>query len=91
MSKSAYEVLLATKFSRVDEGEADRIGLKLAARARRDSHAGFTLWLKTLKASSSNCPPEFVSMHPAEANRIQQIEALPPIVLLLYQAARRGS
>ena len=90
LTNAAYEALLATKFSRVDESEADRIGLELTARAAYDPRAGITLWQKMLKASSGSRPPEFLSTHPAEANRVQQIESLLPTVMPLYEAARRG-
>jgi predicted Zn-dependent protease len=79
--------LIATKFSRTDESEADLIGLELAARAGYDPRAGITLWKKMMQANSGNAPPEFLSTHPAEANRVQTIEALLPTVMPLYQAA----
>jgi len=84
-----YQALIATKFSRTDETEADRIGLELAARAGYDPHAGVTLWNKMLAANSGGRPPEFLSSHPAEANRAHQIEALLPTVTPLYQAAAK--
>ena len=90
LANTAYEVLVAPSFSRVDENEADRIGLELSARAGYDPRAGITLWQKMLKASQGGRPPEFLSTHPAEASRIQQIEALLPTVMPLYEAARKG-
>jgi predicted Zn-dependent protease len=42
-----------------------------------------------MKASAGGRPPEFLSTHPAEANRVQQIESLLPVVMPLYESAPR--
>lgn len=84
-----YQSLVATRFSRTDENEADRMGLGLSARAGYDPRAGVTLWQKMLKAKSGDSPPAFLSTHPTEASRVQQIQELLPTVLPLYKAARR--
>lgn len=89
MANTAYQALVATRFSRVDEAEADRIGLELTARAGYDPRAGVALWQKMMKANQGSRPPEFLSTHPAEANRIEQIQALLPTVTPLYEQARR--
>jgi len=89
LASTAYQALIATKFSRVDESEADRMGLELTARAGYDPRAGISLWQKMMKANQGGRAPEFLSTHPAEANRIQQIESLLPAVIPLYEAARR--
>jgi len=86
----AYQTLIATRFSRTDESEADRIGLELTARAGYDPRAGVGLWQKMMRAKSGGGVPEFLSSHPADASRVQQIEALLPAVMPLYTAARRS-
>ena len=86
----AYQTLIATRFSRTDESEADRMGLELTARAGYDPRAGIGLWQKMMQAKSGGGMPEFLSSHPADASRVQQIEALLPAVMPLYTAARRG-
>ena len=89
LANSAYDALVATKFSRDDESEADRIGLELAARAGFNPAAGAELWKKMLKAHQGGGQMEFLSTHPTETARIQQIEGLLPVVMPLYESARR--
>ncbi|MFT4720354.1 MAG: putative Zn-dependent protease [Candidatus Azotimanducaceae bacterium] len=88
MASSGYQALVASKFSRNDESESDRIGLELAARAGFDPRAGITLWKKMIAASGGNAPPEFLSSHPAGASRVKQIESLLPTVMPLYRATQ---
>ncbi|HEX8874664.1 MAG TPA: M48 family metallopeptidase [Nitrosospira sp.] len=89
LANVGYEALIATHFSRTDEAEADRIGLELSARAGYNPRAGITLWQKMINANAGGQMPEFLSSHPADSTRVQQIESLLPIVMPLYQAARR--
>ncbi len=90
LANAGYEALIASRFSRNDETEADRIGLELSARSGYDPRAGVTLWQKMIRASQGGGrPPQFLSSHPAEANRVQQIEALLPTVMPLYAATRQ--
>jgi predicted Zn-dependent protease len=73
--------------SRVDETEADRIGVELAARAGYDPRAAVTLWEKMQKLGKSQ-PPQFLSTHPSHANRISELREVSAKVMPLYEAAR---
>jgi predicted Zn-dependent protease len=88
VANAGYEALVATRFSRNDESEADRMGLELTARAGFDPRAGVSLWQKMIAASQGGQPPQFLSSHPTQASRVQEIQALLPTVLPLYAAAR---
>jgi predicted Zn-dependent protease len=89
LAGAGYQALVATRFSRGDETEADRIGLELTARAGFDPRAGVTLWQKMIAANSGGRSPEFLSSHPAESSRVQEMQSLLPIVMPIYAAAQR--
>jgi predicted Zn-dependent protease len=78
--------LLTLKFSREDEGEADIVGMELAARAGYDPAAGVTLWQKMMEASKG-APPQFLSTHPAGETRIKDIEDKLPKVQPIFARA----
>ena len=65
-------------FSRKHELEADRYGLIWTAMAGYNPREAIALWQRMEAASSGNRPPEFLSTHPAESSRIQQLEKYMP-------------
>lgn len=70
-----YGMLLP--FSRSHESEADHVGLLLAAAACYDPKEAPELW-KRMSSLGTQKPPEFMSTHPADATRIQQLNAWMP-------------
>ena len=84
-----YRTFIATRFSRTDENEADRMGLELMARAGYDPRAAVTMWQKMISAKHGSQPPAFLSSHPTDESRVQAIQALLPTVMPLYAAAQR--
>ena len=74
--------------SRLHEVEADRIGVELAARAGYDPRAAVRLWDK-MASRSSGSPPQWMSTHPAHANRQRDLADYAARVMPLYEASRR--
>lgn len=88
-TEASYQTFTATRFSRSEEYEADRIGLELMARAGYDPRAGVTFWQKMVNIKDGLHPPEFVIGHPTDANRAQMIQSLLPVTLPFYEAVRQ--
>ncbi len=80
-------VALTLPHSREQEREADRMGLELAARAGYDPNAAVSLWRK-MGANAGGKPPEFLSTHPSDDSRINDLQRLIPTVMPLYQEAK---
>ena len=71
-------------YSRLQESEADHIGLILMARAGYDPRAAIPFWQR-LNASPGSRPPEMLSTHPAPETRIANIKALLPKAMTYYR------
>ena len=76
-------------YSRRDEYEADRIGLMLMADAGYDPRESVVFWqrMQTMGEARGSKPPEFLSTHPTDAHRIQQLEQYLPEAMQRYYAA----
>ncbi len=88
LSSIVLNVTLNLPNSRVDEIEADRIGVELAARAGFDPAAAVTLWQKMSQLGGGR-GPQFLSTHPSPENRIRDLQDYANRVMPLYQAAQR--
>jgi predicted Zn-dependent protease len=74
-------------YSRVQESEADHIGLILMAKAGYDPRGAITLWQR-MNAKGGARPPEFLSTHPAPESRIRDIESQIPEAMRYYKVRR---
>lgn len=82
------DVTFGLPYSREFEREADRIGVELAARGGYDPRAAITLWQKMAQAGGGGMP-QFLSTHPSDQSRIQDLQTYTQRVMPLYQQARR--
>jgi len=72
-------------FSRKHEYEADHYGLIWAAMAGYNPQEAIPLWERMQKAASGQRPPEFLSTHPSEGNRIEQLKKFMPEAMKYYK------
>lgn len=72
-------------FSRKDEYESDHYGLWWAAMAGYNPQEAIPLWERMEKAGGGQKPPEFLSTHPSEGNRIEQLKKFMPEALKYYK------
>ena len=74
-------------WGRAQESEADHVGLILMAKAGYDPRAAVDIWKRMAEAAKGQRASEFLSTHPSEATRIQQIEGWLPEALTYYRPA----
>ena len=92
---SAYGVGVALPNSRAQETEADFVGLQLMAKAGYDPREAVPFWERMSGCPrkmigkfcfrSQNAVPEFLSTHPSDVTRINQIEAWIPQAMRFYR------
>jgi predicted Zn-dependent protease len=81
-------VLGMLPFSRSHETEADRIGLQIMAIAGYNPDEAAELWRRMKAKSGGQAPPEFMSTHPSNDTRINNLTAWAP--LARQEAAKFG-
>ncbi len=90
----AYGVNVSLPFNRRQESEADYVGLRLMAKAGYDPREAVPFWermsgcprqmIDKLCFRSQHAIPEFLSTHPSDVTRINQLEAWLPEALNDY-------
>ena len=71
-----YGILLP--YSRLQEYEADKLGLVFMSMAGFDPSAAVAFWERMAAQNKGGAPPELLSTHPTDANRIARIREFLP-------------
>jgi len=77
-----YGVLLP--FSRTQESEADHLGLIFMAMSGYDPNESVSFWQR-MSAQGGQAPPEFMSTHPSDQTRINNLKKLIPEAMQYYK------
>ena len=73
-------------YNRIQESEADRIGLILMAKAGYDPEAAVRFWEHFASEKKDKAQlPQFLSTHPSDASRIQALRSLVPEARQYYK------
>jgi len=75
-------------FSRLQETEADKLGLIFMAMAGYDPHKAVDFWKRMASQQEGAAPPEFLSTHPSDETRIQKLNELVPEAMKYYSVQR---
>jgi predicted Zn-dependent protease len=71
-------------YSRLQEGEADHLGLIFMAMADYDPNSAVEFWQRMADNAGAK-PPEFLSTHPSDENRIRKIKSEIPEAMKYYK------
>ena len=71
-------------YSRLQESEADHLGLVFMAMAGYDLNQAAAFWQRMAALKGGKSQPEFFSTHPADGTRIENIRKLTPEVKQKY-------
>lgn len=71
-------------YNRTHESEADHLGLIFMAMAGYDPHAAPEFWKRMASGKQGGSPPEFLSTHPSDQTRINDITSWIPEAMKYY-------
>lgn len=83
----AAQAFVNLPHSRLEEAEADKMGIELAAKAGYHPHAAVTLWQKMIRQSGDSSRFDFFNDHPASPERLETLTALEPSMLPIWANA----
>jgi predicted Zn-dependent protease len=72
-------------YSRLQESEADRLGLIFMAMAGYDPNEAISFWQRMSAQKGGQTPPVFMSTHPSDSARIDNIRRLIPEAMRSYK------
>jgi predicted Zn-dependent protease len=75
---------LALPNSRMQESEADKLGLIFMSMAGYDPSEAIPFWQRMAQVNNGVKPPEFLSTHPSDETRIKKLTALIPEIKGTY-------
>jgi predicted Zn-dependent protease len=78
-------VAVMLPFSRLQESEADRMGLIFMAMAGYNPNEAPVFWERMAANSGGGAPPEFLSTHPSHSTRIADLKAEIPEAMKYYK------
>jgi predicted Zn-dependent protease len=79
------QVGILLPYSRLQESEADHLGLIFMAMAGYDPREAVDFWQRMAAQDKGGAPPEFLSTHPANETRINQIKQYLPEAMKYYR------
>jgi predicted Zn-dependent protease len=72
-------------FSRLQESEADELGLVFMAMAGYNPNEAVGFWQRMAAQKGGKAPPEFLSTHPSDESRIANLQKLVPGAMKYYK------
>ncbi len=76
---------LMLPYSRLHENEADHLGLIFMSMAGYNPNAAVGFWQRMSAQKGGSAPPEFLSTHPSDKKRIENIKSLIPEAMKYYK------